>query len=103
MQHTGPDGHLLHSTHNPPLASYFAQHGDFERALQDQQVLQMVYKIEQHSLRIIEQYHRDYAAECFSQSIQWYYLLGQHKKASRQADVSFFELLLDFPTIDSLN
>ena len=78
---------LLHKTISF-LASFFAQQGDFERALQDQQVLQMVYRIEQHSSRIVEQYHRDYAAECFSQSIQWYYLIGQHEKASRQADVS---------------
>jgi hypothetical protein len=69
-------------------AAFFAQQGDFERALQDQQVLQMVYKMEQHSARIVEQYHKDYAAECFSNSIQWYYLMGQHDKASRQADVS---------------
>jgi hypothetical protein len=68
-------------------AAFFAQHGNLERALQDQQVLQMVYDVEKHSSRIIQFYEKDYAAECFSQSILWYFLAGQEDKASRQADL----------------
>jgi hypothetical protein len=81
------EGNTVHLSRALSLeAAFFAHQGNFERALQDQQALQMVYKIEQHSARIVEQYHKDYAAECFSQSIIWYYLMGEHDKASRQAD-----------------
>jgi hypothetical protein len=68
-------------------AAFFAQQGNLERALQDQQVLQMVYKIEKHSARIIQLYEKDYAMECFSQSILWYFLMGEQDKAARQADL----------------
>lgn len=68
-------------------AAFFAHQGNLERALQDQQVLQMVYKIEKHSARIIQCYEKDYALECFSQSVLWYYLMEQHDKAARQADL----------------
>jgi len=68
-------------------AAFFAHQGNLERALQDQQVLQMVYKMEKHSARIIQLYERDYAAECFSQSIVWYFLAGDEEKASLQADL----------------
>ena len=81
------EGNAVHLSRALSLeAAFFAHQGNFERALQDQQVLQMVYKIEQHSSRMIECYLKDYAAECFSQSVLWYYLMAEHDKSARQAD-----------------
>jgi hypothetical protein len=82
------EGNAIHLSRALSMeAAYFAQQGNLERALQDQQVLQMVYKIEKHSARLIQLYEKDYAAECFSQSILWYFLMGDEDKASRQADL----------------
>jgi hypothetical protein len=68
-------------------AAYFAQQGNLSKALRDLRLLRKVYKIEKHSWRMIELYDKDYAAECFSQGILWYFISGDQKEASKQADL----------------
>ena len=68
-------------------AAYFAQHGELDKALRNLRLLEQVYKIEKHSWRMIELYGKDYAAECFSQGILWYFLSGKEEEASKQADL----------------
>ena len=67
-------------------AAYFSQQGNIKKALKEQQQLKKVYKVQQHSEDMVKIYGKDYALECFSQSIFWFSLAGDTENASRQAE-----------------
>eukprot|EP00980_Cylindrotheca_fusiformis_P021436 scaffold8301_cov184-Cylindrotheca_fusiformis.AAC.4 len=85
-------------------AAFFAQQGEIQRALHGQQELSKVYKIEQHSEKMVRLYGKDYALECLSQGILWYSLAGDLENASLQSDVILRQHLpyLDPKDIDSI-
>lgn len=85
-------------------AAVFAQQGEIERALQGQQELLRIYKVQQHSERMVQLYGKDYALECLSQSILWYSLAGDLENASKQSDFVICEHLphQDPKDIDSI-
>ena len=68
-------------------AAFFAQQGKLDEALLTLRRLEQVYNIKKHAWRMIELYGKDYAAECFSQGILWYFLSGKEKDAAKQADL----------------
>mmetsp|Transcript_21279 Transcript_21279/g.37430 ORF Transcript_21279/g.37430 Transcript_21279/m.37430 type:complete len:678 (-) Transcript_21279:222-2255(-) len=65
-------------------AGYYAQQGNFEKALDDLKFLQTVYRAEEHTRRITKHYGKDYAMETFSQSILWFVLIGKEAEAVQQ-------------------
>jgi hypothetical protein len=79
-------------------ASYFAKLGNLKEAIQDLERLQSMYNVEDNSFDMISEYGRDFAIECYSESVQWYYLQERHGKAQKQADMvikKFLPLLED--------
>lgn len=82
------DGHPVHISRALAMAAmYFAKQGYYERALAIHEQLQNVYDVLEHSGSMIQLYGYDYAVECFSESVQWYYLVGRHESAERQAEI----------------
>ncbi|CAB9510670.1 cyclase type 10 [Seminavis robusta] len=82
------DGHPVHISRALAMAAmYFAKQGYYERALAIHEQLQNVYDVLEHSGAMIQLYGYDYAVECFSESVQWYYLVGRHESAERQAEI----------------
>lgn len=82
------DGHPVHISRALAMAAmYFAKQGYYERALAIHEQLQNVYEVAEHAESMIQLYGYDYAVECFSESVQWYYLMGKHESAERQAEI----------------
>lgn len=78
-------------------SSYYADHGYFERALEDFYSLRSFYNAQEHSHFLRGQYGKDYAMEVFSQSILWLFLSG---KESEAVDQGFFILKNHLPLQD---
>lgn len=81
------NGDPVHISRALSMASmYFANQGQFERALDVQEQLQVVYDVQLHSEEMVDVYGYDYAAESYAESVQWYYLMEKHDEAERQAE-----------------
>lgn len=81
-------------------ASFFASAGKFDVAIRVQQDLEQVYIVDQHSRSIREEYGKDYAAQSFADSVQWYMLTGHQDMAEHQIAVVIGELLPQFDPRD---
>ncbi|KAI2495774.1 hypothetical protein MHU86_18749 [Fragilaria crotonensis] len=81
-------------------ASYFASLGRFDIAVKVQKELEQVYIVEEHSSGLREEYGKDYAAQCFADSVQWYMLTGHQDMAEHQIAVVIGELLSQFDPRD---
>jgi len=66
---------------------YFAKNGQYERALAISEQLNKVYNVMEHSGAMVQHYGYDHVSECLSESVQWYYLVGNYDAAERQAEV----------------
>merc|ERR1712032_1251206 len=81
------NGDPVHISRALSMASmYFANQGQFERALDVQEQLQVVYDVQLHSEEMVDVYGYDYAAESYAESVQWYYLMEKHDEAERQVE-----------------
>jgi tetratricopeptide (TPR) repeat protein len=81
-------------------AMYHAKTGSLDRALDDVHLLQKKYDIQENSFDMITEYGRDFALECFSESVQWIYLLEKHDAASDRADLIMDQYLTLIDPID---
>ena len=77
-------------------ASFYARLGKFDLAIQVQEELEQVYVVGLHSSGIREEYGKDYAAQSYADSVQWYMLVGRQPKAEQQIDVVIQEQLPQF-------
>lgn len=68
-------------------ASFHAQRGYFEKALEVFDVLRNVYDAPSHSRLLRKEYGKDYAMDALSQSVMWFFLSGRVSEAVNQ---SFF-------------
>lgn len=68
-------------------AQHYARTGDLERAFAGLERLASIYDIEANSFDMLAEYGRDFALECYCESVQWYYLSDQSDKAAQQADM----------------
>jgi hypothetical protein len=59
-----------------------ARVGFFEKALASQRMLQGIYSFDRHNAAICRDYGRDFAAQSFSDSVQWYFLIGDRERAT---------------------
>ena len=77
-------------------ATHYARLEDFERAFESFERLKEMYDVEVNSFDMLAEYGRDFALECYCESVQWYYLQEMHEEAEQQADLvihSFLPLL----------
>ncbi|KAL3918405.1 MAG: hypothetical protein SGILL_004251, partial [Bacillariaceae sp.] len=65
-------------------AQYLAEHGHFEKALEDFKNLQSIYKSKEHSPVQCMQYGKDYVMDAFSQSVLWLFLVDKQDEAVQQ-------------------
>ncbi|KAL3914266.1 MAG: hypothetical protein SGILL_006170, partial [Bacillariaceae sp.] len=65
-------------------ATYHAETGNFEKALEDFEALKGVYKAQDHTLRQRRLYGKDQAMDVFSQSTLWLFLVGKEEQAVEQ-------------------
>jgi hypothetical protein len=68
-------------------ATHYAKLGNFDKSFQSLSQLSQHYSVEVYSFDILAEYGRDFAMECYSESVQWLYLQEQHTEAERQADM----------------
>lgn len=85
-------------------AKYFATLGRLDEALKDVDKLVASYDIKKHSADMVEEYGRDFALECITESIQWLYLNEEHEKAEEQVDyfIEHFLPILDPSDTDNM-
>ena len=81
-------------------ATYFARIGDLDRAFQDLEKLASMYSVEENSFDMLAEYGRDFAMECYCESVQWYYLQERHEEAERQADMIIERFLPHLDPVD---
>lgn len=74
-------------------AGYYARLGKFDRAFQSFERLKSMYDVKANSEEMIAEYSRDFAIECHSEAVQWFYLCEQHADAEGQADLVMNDLL----------
>lgn len=67
-------------------ASYFSRVGDFNRALDAQHLLEGIYSYDLYSAALADEYGGDSAAQCFSDSVLWYFIVGDTQRAKRQIE-----------------
>lgn len=80
------EGNPLHLSRALAMeAGFFAQQGQFEKALDVQRRLLEVYIAKEHSHRLVKRYQKDFAMEAISQSIIWFFLVGKQEEAIQQA------------------
>lgn len=78
-------------------AGHHAKSGNLELAFGSFKMMESMYDVGANSFEMIAEYGRDYAIECYSESVQWLYLQGEHDKAEVRADLivdSFLPLLV---------
>lgn len=84
---TRRDGSPLHISRALAMeAGFYANRGNYERALEAQKLLQTVYNAKEHSRRLVKVYEKDHAMECSSQSILWSFLGGYQDESVCQAE-----------------
>lgn len=85
-------------------SSFFARLGSFSRAIEAHAELHKVYDVERHSSGIREEYGKDYAAQCVSDCVQWYCLVGNKEMALDQTDLVVSSLVphLDLRDVDTV-
>lgn len=66
-------------------AFYHAKFGDFQQALETTTQLSKNYDVAANTEDMIAEYGRDYAMFCFSESVQWFYLLGMPEEAEKRS------------------
>lgn len=66
-------------------AFYHAKLGAFKEALETVSQLKSDYDVAANTAAMVAEYGRDYAVKCFSESVQWLYLLGMNEEAERRS------------------
>lgn len=67
-------------------AAHYARLGNFKRAFESLDLLGSMYDLQINSFDMLAEYGRDFALECYCESVQWFYLQEKNDEAEKQAD-----------------